>query len=68
MIQAAPDAVEEFKQKTGAKLRDLRCPQHHKPPVVSFRGTTLRDVTVRMSACCDELIELANKAIAGQAK
>jgi len=64
VLQAAPDAVEAFKQKTGAKLRDIRCPQHRQPPRLKFRGSTLRDVSIQMSGCCEKLIELANRAIA----
>jgi hypothetical protein len=60
---AAPDGVEAFKSATCAKLRDVRCPVHRKPPRVRFEGGSLRDVTVNLSGCCDRLITLANQAI-----
>jgi hypothetical protein len=58
--------VEEFKQQTLRKLADVRCPDHHKPPHLEFHGSTLRDVTIRMKACCEKLATLANRRIAGQ--
>jgi hypothetical protein len=58
--------MDDFKQQTGAKLRDVRCPKHRQSPRVKFRGSTLRDVTIQMSGCCETLIEMANKAIAGK--
>ena len=36
--------VEQFKQATEDKLRDVRCPEHHLPPRLRFNGTSLRDV------------------------
>jgi hypothetical protein len=56
--------VQEFKQRTGHKLRDVRCPDHRQAPRIKFHGTTLREVTIQMSGCCAKLIELANRAIA----
>lgn len=68
MLQVAPDAVEAFKERTGAKLRGIRCPEHRQPPRIKFHGSTLRDVSIQMSGCCQKLIELANRAIAEPAK
>jgi hypothetical protein len=56
--------VEEFKEQTAQKLRDVRCPEHRQPPRLQFRGSTLRDVTIQMSGCCAQLLDLANRAIA----
>jgi hypothetical protein len=60
------DAVQQFKQHTQEKLRDIRCPRHQQSPRLKFRGSTLRDVTIQMSGCCDQLIEMANRAIASR--
>jgi hypothetical protein len=57
-------SVEEFKKHTARKLEAVRCPDHRQPPRLQFRGSTLRDVTIQMSGCCDKLLELANRAIA----
>jgi hypothetical protein len=57
-------AVEQFKARTIEKLRSVRCPLHKQLPRLRFEGETLKDVRVSMSACCDRLIQLANKAIA----
>lgn len=59
-------SVEEFKKFTSRKVEDLRCPQHRQPPRLTFRGSTLRDVTIQMSGCCSQLLDLANKAIANR--
>jgi hypothetical protein len=60
--------IEEFKQLTIEKLREVRCPVHHQSPKVRFQGSSLRDVSVQLSACCAPLIDQANQAIAlGQA-
>lgn len=67
MLGTAGDAVQEFRQRTEEKVRNLRCPRHRQAPRVKFNGSTLRDVTIRMSACCDTLIQMANQAIANQA-
>jgi hypothetical protein len=69
VISAAPELthklqVEEFKERTARKVRGLRCPVHGQPPRLHFQGATLRDVTIQMSSCCEQLIELANRKIA----
>ena len=64
MLQTAPDQVQEFKQRTERKLRDVICPDHRQAPRIKFQGATLREVTIQMSGCCAKLIELANRAIA----
>ena len=57
-------AVRDFAARTAAKVDSLRCPVHGQAPRVRFQGTTLRDVDIRMSGCCEELIGLANRRIA----
>ena len=57
-------SVDEFKQRTESKLRDLVCPVHRQPPRLKFIGGSLKDVDIQMSACCRKLIELANRKIA----
>ena len=61
-------AVEEFKELTARKIAGVRCPDHQQAPRLRFLGATLRDVTVHMSGCCDKLIQLANRRIAGRAE
>jgi hypothetical protein len=56
--------VEDFKQRTQAKLDGVVCPHHHKAPRLRFHGRSLRELTNHHSGCCDALIEMANKAIA----
>jgi hypothetical protein len=56
--------VEEFKARTLRKLQDVRCPDHHQPPRLRFEGSTLRDISIQMKACCDKLAALANQKIA----
>ena len=56
--------IAAFKDRTAAKVKDLRCPEHGQPPRLRFEGATLQDITVRMSACCDKLIAAANVKIA----
>ena len=56
--------VERFKQATQAKLRDVRCPDHHRPPRLRFRGASLRDISISLSGCCPKVMELANARIA----
>jgi hypothetical protein len=58
--------VEEFKERTARKVRDLRCPVHGQSPRLRFHGASLRDMTIQMSSCCDRLIGLANHQIAQQ--
>jgi len=62
----AREEFESFRTATESKLRGLRCPTHRRPPEVRFAGSSLRDVTIRMSGCCSKLMDLANAAIAGQ--
>ena len=59
--------VERFKQSTKEKLRGLRCLEHHQPPRLHFSGSSLRDVTISMSGCCEKLMELANARLASAA-
>ena len=58
------EELESFKRVTENKVRGLRCPTHRRRPEVCFNGSSLRDVTIRMSGCCARLMELANAAIA----
>jgi len=58
------NTLEEFKQRTASKLHGVVCPVHRQPPRVRFQGCSLRDVTVRLSACCSAGIALGNEAIA----
>lgn len=57
--------VEEFKERTLRKLSEVRCPDHQQRPRLKFHGSTLRDVTIQVSACCKKCAELANRKIAG---
>lgn len=59
--------VERFKQSTKEKLRGVRCPDHHQPPRLHFSGSSLRDVNISMSGCCEKLMEMANARIASAA-
>ena len=56
--------MDEFKERTASKLRDLRCPDHHQPPRLKFQGSSLKNINIQMSACCAKLIDLANRRIA----
>ena len=60
----AIETIDEFKEQTAKKLRDLRCPDHHQAPRIRFSGSSLRDVSIQLSGCCAKLITLANQAIA----
>jgi len=60
------EELDSFKRATEHKLRGLRCPTHRRPPQVCFTGSSLRDVSIRMSGCCGKLMGLANAAIAGR--
>jgi len=61
--------VERFKQATGDKLRDVRCPEHRQAPRLRFQGNSLRDISISISGCCQKLMELVNQQISvvGQA-
>jgi hypothetical protein len=61
------ERFEDFRERTARKVRDLRCPIHGQPPRLRFLGSTLLDVTIQMSGCCDTLISLANQKIADRA-
>jgi hypothetical protein len=64
VLVEASIGVEEFQERTRRKLQHVRCPDHRQPPRLKFHGSTLREVTIQMSGCCNKLIELANRAIA----
>ena len=66
MLASATDPVQQFRENTQRKLRDVRCPDHRQQPHLKFRGSTLRDVTIQMTACCNKLADLANRAIANR--
>lgn len=55
--------VEKFKQATEKKLRDIRCPEHHQPPRIRFHGDSLRDISISLSGCCHQLMDIANERI-----
>ncbi len=56
--------VDEFKERTASKIRDLRCPDHHQPPRLKFQGSSLKTMNIQLTACCAKLITLANRRIA----
>jgi 5'-3' exonuclease len=55
--------VEQFKQATEEKLRDVRCPEHHQAPRLRFHGNSLRDISISLSGCCARVMEIANARI-----
>jgi hypothetical protein len=65
-VLTAIETIDEFKEQTAKKLRDLRCPDHHQAPRIRFSGSSLRDVSIQLSGCCAKLITLANQAIAAR--
>lgn len=58
------EALEAFQSTTRRKLSGVLCPRHGRAPRVEFSGGSLREVTIRLTACCGEGITLANRAIA----
>jgi hypothetical protein len=62
-VQQVRQQVQDFKERTASKLGGLRCPVHGQAPRLRIQGSSLRDVTIQMSACCDQLIGLANRKI-----
>lgn len=62
----ATAGVEEFKAQTERKIREVLCPRHRRAPRLRFYGSTLRDMTIQLSGCCEKLIEIANQKIAGR--
>jgi hypothetical protein len=56
--------VDEFKERTASKLRDLRCPDHDQAPRLKFQGASLQTINIQLTACCTKLIALANRRIA----
>jgi hypothetical protein len=62
-------SVERFKQATEEKLRDVRCPEHRQAPRLRFQGSSLRDISISLSGCCQKVMDLANLRIgsAGEA-
>jgi len=66
VIPAPAEAVREFKEATLRKVADLRCPDHRQAPRLKFHGSTLASIYIQMSGCCNRLIEMANRAIAGR--
>src|SRR5579862_5491452 len=63
-VQAAA-SIEHFKEQTSHKLRGVVCPDHRQPPRLKFQGGTLQSVSIQLSGCCDKLLSIANRAIAG---
>jgi hypothetical protein len=55
--------VERFKQATEEKLRDVRCPEHRQSPRLRFQGSSLRDISISISGCCQKVMDLANSRI-----
>ena len=66
MLPLTADPLQEFKEETARKLREVRCPDHRQAPRLRFHGASLREVTIQMSGCCQKLIALANQKIAGR--
>jgi hypothetical protein len=64
--RSSREQLEDFQERTAQKLSDLRCPVHGQPPRLRFRGSTLREITIQLSGCCDVLLSLANQRIANR--
>lgn len=63
LVPADFDMVEQFKQATEDKLRDVRCPEHHQAPRLRFSGHSLRDISISLSGCCAKVMAIANARI-----
>ena len=61
-------ALDRFKEETLRKLHGVTCEQHQQAPSVEFVGGSLREIRISMRGCCDDLIALANRAIAGESR
>lgn len=62
-----PREIQEFKRFTREKLRGVRCPRHRQPPRLRFSGRSLSEITISMTGCCNELMQIANARIAQDA-
>jgi len=65
VVRTAAGTLEAFKEHTSHKLCDVLCPDHKQAPRLKFRGESLREVSIQISACCDKLSAMANAAVAG---
>jgi hypothetical protein len=66
VIPVSQGPVEEFKEHTARKLREVRCPDHRQAPRLRFHGASLREISIQLSGCCEKLIAIANEKIAGR--
>ena len=64
--RSSREQLEDFREHTAQKVRDLRCPVHGQPPRLRFQGSSLREISIQMSGCCNVLLNLANQRIANR--
>ena len=58
--KAARDAISD---SVSTALASVRCPKHGQRPKVRMRGQKIDKLRVEIEGCCDELIDLATKAL-----
>lgn len=50
-------------EQVAQKLRDVRCPEHQKPPTVTIVGQSGDQVDLEIEGCCEKVISAAKEEL-----
>ncbi len=64
--EATEEAMSSVVEEIEAEVARLRCPVHGEHPKVVTAKIEGNRLTTEISACCDEMLEKAEKAAAGE--
>jgi len=54
---------QEVGKEVAEHLRAVKCPEHDEHPTVTVVGTSADQIDLRVSGCCDRLVEAAERAV-----
>ncbi len=61
VLEAA--VLEELAVSIKKSVGAMRCPAHNQAPTVLIQGNSLKDLSIKVSGCCESLVEEARSRI-----
>ena len=61
VLEAA--VLEELAASIKKSVGAMRCPEHNQAPNILIQGNSLKDLSIKVSGCCENLVEEARSRI-----
>lgn len=56
--------LEQFAASIKKSVGSMRCPDHDQAPTVLVQGKSLKDLSIKISGCCEDFVEVVKSRIA----